>query len=256
MLDRFYHSPLLGQLGDLVSLSDDEAHHASRVLRKVSGDAIELFDGDGRSVRALLVDVRKKQVTAELAGSVEEDRSRASELIIATAAPKADRFKWLVEKATELGVDRLIPLECERSVVHPGGSKLDRLRAGVIAACKQSGRNRLMAIDEPISLNEALTIPAGRRVFADVPLENEQRDERQPDKDERDGTKTEKFVSGGDAKRSRIEQTLVLIGPEGGWSESERVSADAAGFATEHVGEHVLRVETAVISFAAIYAQR
>ena len=69
---------------------------------------------------------------------------------LATAVPKGDRFDWLVEKATELGVDRLIPIVTERSVVEPGSTKLSRLRKSIIEASKQCGRNRLMVLESPV----------------------------------------------------------------------------------------------------------
>lgn len=232
LLDRFFHCPLEGQLGDLVTLSDEEGHHISRVLRKSSGDPIELFDGLGRSAPALLVDVRKKSVTAELSGPVAEDPSRPKQLLLAVAAPKADRFKWLVEKVTELGVAELIPLECEHSVVHPGDGKLEKLRAQVIAACKQSGRNRLMTIQEPMPFEAALDLVADRKWIADVPSA---------------------VTKGSDSSEVSDNETttLVLVGPEGGWSDRERTLAAERGFQPLQVGSHILRIETAAIAAAA-----
>ena len=77
------------------------------------------------------------------------ERVPAFELVLASAVPKADRFDWLVEKATELGVARVIPLITERSVVEPGASKISRLERTIIEASKQCGRARLMVIDSP-----------------------------------------------------------------------------------------------------------
>lgn len=230
MPDRFFHSPLKGQLGDLLELADDEAHHISRVLRKVSGDTVELFDGDGGSATAVLVDVRKKGVTAELASDIHLDPPRANQLTIATAAPKADRLKWLVEKATELGVAKLVLLQCERSVVNPGDGKLDKLRATVIAACKQSGRNDLMEVAEPVPVQTVLGTSADRKYIADIPFGDE------------------KTTIPSDGAGS----TVAIIGPEGGWIEAERTAAREAGFSPISVGTHILRTETAAIALAAV----
>ena len=84
--------------------------------------------------------------------------------MLATAVPKVDRFRWLVEKATELGVGRLIPLQTARSVVSPGALKLDKMRQAVIEACKQSGRNRLMEIEPVTSWREFVSgsVPTAR----------------------------------------------------------------------------------------------
>ena len=198
-----------------------------------SGDEIELFNGRGAKARAFLVDVRKKGVTAELASLVEQEPSRATETVLAVAAPKADRFRWLVEKATELGIDRLIPLECERSIVHPGGAKLDKLRAVVVAACKQSGRNRLLTIDEPKSFAEVAALEPARKIIADVPT----------------GVEAAQLPSAPSEG-----MTLALIGPEGGWTESERAVAKESGFARLAIGRHIMRIETATIAVAAVFA--
>ena len=89
-------------------------------------------------------------------------------LVLATAAPKADRFDWLVEKATELGVARLIPLISERSVVEPGASKISRLERTVIEASKQCGRTRLMVIDPPTGWSAVVeSFPDSLRYLAD-----------------------------------------------------------------------------------------
>ena len=80
-------------------------------------------------------------------------------LVLASAVPKGDRFDWLVEKATELGVERLIPLVTERSVVEPGPAKLTRLRRTIIEASKQCRRNRLMVLDPPTRWTELVGSP-------------------------------------------------------------------------------------------------
>lgn len=226
-MDRFFCTDFPTQLGDTVALPDDEAHHASRVLRKVSGDPVELFDGRGRSVAAVLVDVRKKGVSVEIAGTVVDARPRTTQLTIAVAAPKADRFKWMIEKATELGVDRIIPLECTRSVVHPGGNKLEKLRATVVSACKQSGRNTLMTIDEPTAFQTVVAIEGFQRWVADVPEH-----------------------SSSPHSIDREANQLILIGPEGGWTDEERIQASDAGFQKMNLGPFILRTETAAIAAA------
>lgn len=234
-MDRFYCPELPTQLGDPIAFPDDEANHASRVLRKVSGDRVEVFDGRGSRAIALLVDVRKKGVSAELASDVIEDPPRAKRLTLATAVPKADRFKWLVEKATELGVDRLVPVTSQRSIVYPGGNKLEKMRSQVVAACKQSGRNHLMELGELTTLEDVFNQNADAKYLADVPTETEARSS---------------VESSGDSG-----QTLVLIGPEGGWTDEERTAARAAGFQPFVIGTHVLRIETAAIAAAARFAK-
>ena len=131
-------------------LGAEESRHLARVSRHVAGDLVELFDGQGFATLARVVEVGKDRVELIAEGEpIPEARPRCS-LTLATAIPKGDRFDWLVEKATEIGVGRLIPLVTERSVVDPRESKLERLRRTIIEACKQSGRNRLMTL-EPVT---------------------------------------------------------------------------------------------------------
>ena len=145
------------------------------------------------------------------------------------ALPKGDRQKWLVEKATELGVARLVPLVTERGVAQPGESTLQRLRRAVIEASKQCGRNRLMEIAAPQAWHEFL---AGHR---DVP----RRLVAQPGATARPMFQT-------------CEQTVAAVGPEGGLTDDELARAVAQGWQPIGLGPRTLRVETAALALAAI----
>ena len=109
---------------------------------------MELFDGRGKSATAEILAVHKKAVDLKILHTTETPPPDCR-VILASAVPKGDRFRWLVEKAVELGVDRLIPLVTERSVVKPGVGKREKMEQTVIEASKQCGRNWLMAIEEP-----------------------------------------------------------------------------------------------------------
>ena len=126
--------------------------HLNRVCRLGVGDFVEVFDGRGLAMRSEVVATGADWVELMIAGPPLPERPSPFALTLATAVPKGDRFDWLVEKATELGVDRLIPIVTERSVVEPGTSKLSRLRKSIIEASKQSGRNRLMVLESPLAL--------------------------------------------------------------------------------------------------------
>ena len=154
-------------------------------------------------------------------------------MVLATAVPKADRFRWLVEKTTELGVSRLIPLHTARSVTEPGATKLDKMRATVIEVCKQCGRNRLMAIDPLTDWPSfvATVAPTARLLVADP---------------------------GGTAQASLCEakpgqRPLILaIGPEGGLTDIEVIQAGDAGGRCISLGSRILRTETAAIALASL----
>lgn len=144
---RFYcpESPRDGRF----QLPAEEARHLTRVCRHVAGDCVEIFDGKGFATAARIVEIGKDAAALVAEGAPFQEKTSACSLTLATAIPKGDRFDWLVEKATELGIVRLIPLITEHSVVDPRDSKLERLRRTIIEASKQSGRHRLMVLDSP-----------------------------------------------------------------------------------------------------------
>src|SRR5262249_55281299 len=148
--------------------------------------------------------------------------------------PRGDRFDWLVEKATELGVSQLIPLTTSRSVVDPRNTKLDKLRQTVIAACKQSGRNHLMKISAVSSWSEFLKqILPGHRALVAHPS----------------GQRFDSIQQCEPAGGHRPQ--AIAIGPEGGFSDEEVESATALGAQVIQLGSSILRIETAAIALAA-----
>ena len=154
-------------------------------------------------------------------------------LTIATAVPKGDRFDWLIEKATELGVSQLIPLTTSRSVVDPRTSKLDKLRQTVVAACKQSGRNHLMEIGSVTSWPDFI------RQFV-------------PDHTVLIAHPQGELLESIEPVLANQEKTLlVAIGPEGGFSDVEIQLALRAGAKAIQLGSKILRIETAAIGLAA-----
>src|SRR5262249_15114396 len=142
MADRFYvNCPLAA--GPVV-VAGPEAHHLATVLRARPGNAVCLFNGDGAEYPAVIIEVHKKQVILDVTGRSTPKRELDFRLEVAAPMPKGDRGDFLVEKLTELGVTRFVPLRTERSVVHPKAT--DRLERAVIEASKQCGRNVLMQI--------------------------------------------------------------------------------------------------------------
>ena len=216
-----------------ITLDRDEAHHLARVRRVAIGEHVLAFDGLGNSWLCRLTESTKTGAWLEVIEKRLEDTVMPGpQLILGTAVPKGDRFDWIVEKATELGVDRLVPLMCERSVVEPRSTKLDRLRRTVIEACKQSGRDRLMEIAEPVSLEAFLAELASDAIglIAD----------RGP-----------AILQGLALKNPSIACVIACIGPEGGWTDQERAMAKRLGWFPTGLGPHILRIETAAIAMAA-----
>lgn len=230
MSDRFYFS---GDWDGPILLEESECHHLARVLRKSVGDRVELFDGRGQSASAVVVQVGKRSVTLELDSSPQSEAAALPQVTLAVAPPKGDRFRWLVEKATELGVHRLVPLQCERSVVSPGENKLDKLRQTMLAACKQCGRNSFMQIDPPCAFSREFLTPTLGTVLFGACLEKP--------------TNLKDRLSG-----PLHEKCTIVIGPEGGLSEAEQHVLLSAGGIPVCVSPYTLRVETAAIMIATL----
>jgi 16S rRNA (uracil1498-N3)-methyltransferase len=230
MTARYYAPHLTG--GDSCELDGAEFHHLTRVMRACPGDQVVLFDGKGNVAQAEIIDLSKSRASLRILQSTREAEEGPS-VVLATAVPKADRFRWLVEKATELGVGRLIPLQTARSVTEPRSTKLDKMRTTVIEACKQSGRNRLMAIGPLTDWQSFLSdfAATGRLLVADP---------------------------GGAAQASLCESRpsdppiILVVGPEGGLTDVEVIQAVDAGGRCISLGPRVLRTETAAIALAAL----
>ncbi|MFK7822231.1 MAG: 16S rRNA (uracil(1498)-N(3))-methyltransferase [Planctomycetaceae bacterium] len=207
-----------------VTLDGPEAHHLLKVRRLGEGAVVELFDGSGQSAEATIVSTTRRDATLEV-GTIESEPAVNELVTLAIGFPKPDRARWMVEKLTELGVAKIIPLKTEFSQSSGKPINTTKLNQYVIDACKQCGRNRLMAIDEPVSLDALLADKAINFLLADAEGEH--------------ATAVE-----------LNEKTVVLIGPEAGFSASERQNAIEAGANPVSFAANILRVETAAIAAA------
>src|ERR1700759_1838130 len=117
MSDRFFISDPIR--GDAVTLSGADAHHLAHVMRAEVGETVTLFDGSGSELLARIQSIGKREVELTIVERREVNRESATKLTLAVALPKGDRQRWLVEKAVELGVHALVPLETERGVAQP-----------------------------------------------------------------------------------------------------------------------------------------
>jgi 16S rRNA (uracil1498-N3)-methyltransferase len=226
--DRFYTADELGP-GEH-ALTGPEAHHLATVRRFAPGDRVVLFNGDGHDYPSEIVSVGKRSVALTVLAREPADRELPFPLVIASALPKGDRADFLVEKLTELGVTRFVPLVTSRAVVQPKAGVVEKFARAVIEASKQCGRNRLMAVDAPRKWPDFLALPnlpATRFVLHTGP----------------DLSKLP--ASAGDG-------VAVAIGPEGGFSPEEVSEALACGWIAATLGRRVLRVETAAITAAAL----
>ena len=229
MSERFYASSPLA-VGPYI-LDGPEARHLATVSRVRVGDAVCLFNGDGLDYQARVVAVGKREVDLDIISAEPTHRELPCRIEIAAALPKGDRAQFMIEKLTELGVTRFVPLICRRSVVQPGEGKREKLQRYVIEASKQCGRSVLMEIAEAQKLSEyCRTADAEVRWFAHP----------SPGK-----------TTFGAATTS----TAGMVGPEGGFTEEEVAEALAAGWTAVSLGARILRIETAAIVLAAIAAE-
>jgi 16S rRNA (uracil1498-N3)-methyltransferase len=210
-----------------VSLDGPEAHHLATVCRLRPGDAVTLFNGDGREYAAHVVSVGKRAVELEIVAETEPAREVGFRLEVAAPLPKGDRADFLLEKLTELGATAFTPLRTARSVVHPHEAKLERLQRHIIEASKQCGRNVLLRVG-PLTDWSAFVggdLPA-RRLVAHP-----------------GGEALSAAGGGGDV--------ALAVGPEGGLTDEEVEQARAAGWRVVGLGPRVLRVETAALTLTA-----
>ncbi len=221
-------------------IEGEEAEHATRVKRLRAGDAAVVLNGQGLVVEAEVVAARRGEVALRVVGLRREESVRPRVEVFA-ALPKGPRASDLVDALSQVGAARWTPLETERSEERATGARLERLRRVAIEAAKQCGRAWLMEIGGAVLLGDALKREAGRAgedvdvVFADAGA----------------GVFEVGKRAGGGAGNG-LGVVRVLIGPEGGWTEDERADAARAGARVCSLGPHVMRIETAAATAAAI----
>ncbi len=216
-----------------VTLTGPEMHHLAHVFRARVGMEVTLFDGSGVEFACRVLSVGRSEIGLEVFESSEPQRELSVAITLGVALPKGDRQTWLVEKAVELGVKRLIPIRSDRSVALPSRQVSDRLRRTVLQASKQCGRNLLMEIGESISANELLTATqdGARRILA------------HPDPHAAHLTEFN--------WQPPIGEIVLAVGPEGGFTKEEVDMAQQCGWQTATLGPRKLRVETAALSIVA-----
>ena len=222
--------------GSVIELSAETASHLAKVLRARNGDELVLFNGDGREFNGSIAAVRGSRVSASVGESRLVDRDSPLNITLMQCVPRGDRMDFIVQKATELGVARIVPVLSERCVVRLDGSqtqsKASHWRAVAVNACEQCGRNRLPAIEAPQSLLNYLGEPAprpGPRLVLEPDCATRAQDRASTD-------------------CNAMSQVEIAVGPEGGFAPGELEAFRIAGFAQIGLGPRILRTETAAIA--------
>lgn len=228
--------------GEVAEVSGERLHHLARVLRLGAGDEVELFDGRGGCRLGTILAVGEEE--ARIALGAWREAPPPSPLTLGQALAKSDKLDWVIQKATELGAARLVPLELARSVVRLPPAKIPdrhrRWRRIAEEAARQSGRSDLPEVEPPARL-EAFLDGAERRGEAVALLWEEARG----------GERLGAWVD-----RHRGEPLAIVVGPEGGLTEAEVERARRRGVEIVGLGPRILRTETAGIVAVALVLHR
>jgi 16S rRNA (uracil1498-N3)-methyltransferase len=221
--------------GDRAALVGEHADHLVRVLRARVGQDFDIATGET---------VRRGRIAAVSDGRVEFDlgeevpRSSLAEITLVLAVFKFDRLEWAIEKCTELGVSRIVPVIARRTDSHLAGAsakRAERWQRIARQAAEQSRRDAPPEIAAPIKVAEALNFPAALRI---VLAESEEQTLL------RDILKQKNAADG----------VVMAVGPEGGWTESELQSFQKSGWTSASLGNTILRAETAAMAATALAA--
>ncbi|MFA5627603.1 MAG: 16S rRNA (uracil(1498)-N(3))-methyltransferase [Thiohalomonadaceae bacterium] len=232
-MQRIYHSTPLAP-DSLIELDSAAANHVARVLRLKIGDILTLFNGTGGEYTASVHSINKRRVTVALGQFSGREVESPLAITLAQGIAKGERMDYAIQKATELGVIRIVPLITERCNVRLSDDrwerKLQHWQGVAISACEQCGRNHLPAIDLPRTLTEwleqdqhelRLTLdPQSRNKLANI--------------------------------KTRPSSASLLVGPEGGLSELELSTTQNSGYLSISLGPRILRSETAGMAALAI----
>jgi 16S rRNA (uracil1498-N3)-methyltransferase len=232
-MPRFYcPQPLAAGL--TIALPDPVAHHAW-VVRLQPGAELTLFNGDGGEYLAELAALDKKGASARILAFVERDRELPYEITLAQALPEAAKMDWIIEKAVEMGVAAIQPLAAQRCVVRLAGERAEKRQAHwqgvIVAASEQSGRNRLARLAPLDSFGGWNDQNGLHKRLLLTPRATQSLPEW--------------------ARHQPPQAAVLLVGPEGGYTEQEEDAAIARGAIALSMGARVLRTETAGIAAVA-----
>ena len=240
------------QSGSVVDLPRETGAHLAKVLRARSGDEVVLFNGDGREFTGVIEKVQGTRVSASTGAARSIDRESPFQLTLVQCVPRGDRMDFIVQKATELGVVRIVPVLSQRSVVRldesQSASKQAHWRAVAVSACEQSGRNRVPSVDTPLPLLNYLGGLAAQAAASEV-----LRLVLEPERAQRTEALARSIDIASAKSASRAE---IAIGPEGGFAPEELEAFDLSAFARVNLGPRVLRTETAAIAAIAVLQAR
>ena len=225
-----------------VEIKGEELKHLSRVVRKKERDIVYVVDGKGNLYTVLLTEIKKQFARGEIQKRTRFAGEDNFQLTLAQAVPKGSRFDFVIEKGTEIGVSSFIPLICERSVVEVTSAKLSRWKKVAIAAMKQCGRSVLPEILPAQSVKEIID---QKNILTPGFIAHQD-----------SGSKSiSNVIQSFKEKDVLTKSAMILIGPEGGFSDVEIQLALENQFVLFSLGQRRLRSETAGIVTSAIFME-
>ncbi|MDI1301410.1 MAG: 16S rRNA (uracil(1498)-N(3))-methyltransferase [bacterium] len=216
-----------------VTLPEEVAHHLVRVLRTDVGTRFRIFNGEGGSHGAELIEAGKKSARVQLLDFQADDQQSPLLTHLGQVMSRGERMDYAIQKATELGVTEITPLSSERCELKlrgddRAGKKTEHWRRIAISACEQCGRNRLPVIHEPQALDSWIAGVQSELKLVLVP------------------------AAARGLPATAIRSVALLIGPEGGLSGPEIAAAQTAGFQPWQLGPRIFRTETAPVAALAV----
>jgi 16S rRNA (uracil1498-N3)-methyltransferase len=233
------HVDLPLAVGQTVSLPEDVANHLVRVMRLREGDGCVLFNGDGHDYSATLVESGKREARVQVVAAQPLDNESPLPITLLQGIARGEKMDLILQKATELGVQAIVPVNAERTEVKLDAARAEKRlahwRSVVVSACGQSGRARVPSVAPPQGVQEAARAMPGAALKLTLDPQGEHR------------LSTLESAPGG---------VVIAIGPEGGWSPRDRQALAAAGFQGLQLGPRILRTETAgLAAIAALQAR-
>lgn len=229
-LESFYVSPNDVHSDELI-LRDEEVHHLSRVLRKKKGDIVWVVDGEGKAYEVQILYISRNEAHGKIVKTRRRIREPVAAVTLAQGVLKGERFDWLVEKVTEIGVKKIIPFFSETSETTAGPQKLTRWKRLALAAMKQSGRSILPEITPVKKYTQVLALGTvcPHRFIA------------------HSGSGSTPLTISRDSRSIMTQKAFIIAGPEGGFTEDEIEQAKEQSFQPVTLGPRRLRAETAGI---------